>query len=975
MRVTPNQEPRRRRPNFRVRPWMIAIVVTLIALYVFLRLFASTWTDYLWYNELGFSATWRELILARWIPAIVFTVLFFVVLLSNLIIADRIAPAVPTTGPEDEVIERYRQFVGPWIGKIRIAIAALFALILGVGVSSEWKEWILFTNAQSFHKKDPQFGMDIGFYVFKLPFLQFIVSWAFAGLVIVLLITAIAHYLNGGIRFQEPFSRVTPQVKAHLSLILGAMALVKTAEYYLGRFELDFSNRGTVTGAGATDVRAQLPALNLLMVISVAAAILFLVNIRRRGFTLPIVAVGLWAFVSLVIGTIFPALYQQFEVKPNELSAEKPYIARNIQATRDAFNLSNVAVQSFNYSANLNPAIIENNSQTVNNARLWDTATIQTAYQNLQKLGTFYQFRDVDVDRYEVGGRTQQVLISARELNQAELPSQSWVNRNLVYTHGYGLVVSPTNSARSDGNPNYLLNNIPATGKIKLTQPEIYFGDGLDGYALVDTKAQEYNYSSNGTQHNNSYGGSGGVKLDSYAKRLAFALKFGDFNLAISGQITNSTKILLNRDVKARANAIAPFLAYDHDPYPVIANGRTYWILDAYTTTDRYPYAQSPSGASFNYERNSVKVVLDAYNGTMKFYVVDNKDPIIKAYQSAFPGLFTAGSKMPLSIRAHLRYPEDIFTNQTSIYASYHVTDPTDFYQNSAKWEVAPDPSQQTGSAGGTANTPAAAGSGNTNRIKPYYLLIRLPGHATEDFLILRPFVPVSNNQLTNLVSFMVAKSDPSDYGQLDSYVMPTGQNVPGPSQASSAISKDPAISKNETLLGGSGSTLSTGDMQLIPIGNSIVYVRPEYITNTLGQKYPAFSFVTVFYNGNAVYAATVHDALVQLGIANATTNGSTTTTTAGGTTPTNPNTNLPPIDAAAQSLLNQAAQKFKDADAALTAGKLGLYQTDLDSAQSLVNQAIAELNKTVNGTTSTTSTTKAKSSAGTTTTTAKTQL
>lgn len=936
---------------------MVAIVVALVLLYVGLRLFAETWTDYLWYHELGFARTWGQLILARWVPAAVFIVVYFVLLFSSLVIADRLAPKARTMGPEDEAIEKYRRYVGNWHGRIRVLVAAAFAFVLGVGVSAQWKEWILFTNYQSFGKKDPEFGMDIGFYVFRLPFLEFMVSWAFAGLVVLLVLTAVAHYLNGGIRFQQPYARVTPQVKAHLSVILGLMALVKTAEYWLARYELNFSNRGTVTGAGATDVHAQLPALNLLIAISITAAILFLVNIRRRGFALPVIAVGLWAFVSLVVATIFPALYQQFEVKPNELTAERPYIARNIQATRDAFNLSQIKVKDFNYEADLNAEVLADNSQTVDNARLWDPTEIRSSFQALQKFTTFYQFQDADIDRYQVDGKTRQVLIAARELNRADLPSQTWVNRNLVYTHGYGLVASPTNSADGDGNPNYLLQNIPPEGQIKLARPEIYFGDGLDGYAVVDTKAREFNFSSGSgdKEHYKDYAGTGGVELDSVFKRAAFALKFADFNLLISDQITDRSRILLNRDITQRAKSIAPFLSYDRDPYPAIINGRTYWILDGYTTSDMYPYSQSPQNASFNYIRNSVKVVLDAYQGTMKFYVMDPGDPIIKAYQSAFPDLFTAGSKMSAALREHLRYPEDIFTVQSDMYSRYHQVEPREFYNNSNKWEVAPNPDFDTvgGGTDATNNQPTAASS-TSRRIDPYYLLIRLPNHKTEDFLILRPFVPVSRGDtLNNLVSFVVAKSDPDDYGKLESYVMPTGQNVFGPSQASAAINKNKAISTQLTLLSQGGSTISPGSMQLIPIGNSILYVRPVYIQNTQGQKYPALSFVTVFYNGQAVFGSTINDALAKLGLTGETPETPETPT------PENPN----PTETSVQGYLDQAAKALADAETQLKKdGDLGAYQDSVKKAQQLMDQALALLQQQagVSGAGTTTSTTTA---------------
>src|SRR3954463_9386421 len=477
MRVPPVRRDRERR--FRIRPWMVILVAVLVALFLSARSLAGFYTDYLWFASVGFSKTWRGLLWARFLPAAVFTIVFFVMMLASLTIADRIAPRTRALGPEDEMLARYQQSVPLCSGRIRIIVSLIFALLAGASVSGEWQRWILFTHAQDFGITDPQFHKDVGFYVFRLPFLSFVFDWLFAGLIVVLVITALAHYLNGGIRLQTPFQRVTPQVKAHLSVILALMALVKTVQYFLARYELNFSSRGVVEGASKTDVAAQLPALNLLMVISVVAAGLFVWNIWRRGWVRPIIAVGLWAFVSLVIGTIVPALYQQFSVNPNQLQKEKPYIARNIQATRDAFDVDRVAVQSFNYRENLTTADLQQNAQTIDNTRRWDPAVILRDYQLFQGLQTFYKFADADVDRYVIDGMLRQVLISARELNREDLPSQSWVNRHIVYTHGYGAVVSPANSASTDGLPDYTLRDIPPSGTPSLTRPEVYFGEAL----------------------------------------------------------------------------------------------------------------------------------------------------------------------------------------------------------------------------------------------------------------------------------------------------------------------------------------------------------------------------------------------------------------------------------------------------------------------------------------------------------------
>jgi uncharacterized membrane protein (UPF0182 family) len=968
----------------RSRAWIIGIVIAVLAILLLsLRGLAGFYTDFLWFDSVGQGDTWRGLLSAHVAPALVFTVVFFVIMFANLVIADRLAPRYRSTGPEDEFVARYQAVAGRHTLAIRSGVSLFFALIAGLGVSSQWKQWVLFTHAQSFHQTDPQFHKDIGFYVFRLPFLKFMTEWLFAGLVIVLIVTAVEHYLNGGIRFQSPFQRVTPQVKAHLSVILAVMALVKTAQYYLARFELNFSTRGVVEGASATDVKAQLPALNLLMIISVAAAGLFLWNIRRRGWVLPILAVGLWAFVSLAVGTIYPAFYQQFRVGPNEYQQEAKYIGRNISATRDAFGLSNVDSQTFPYQ-DLNTqngsatTLVNDNLTTINNARLWDPGVIQTTYTSLQNLQTYYQIGDVDVDRYLVDGQTQQVLIAARGLNSADLPSQSFVNRHIVYTHGYGVVASPSNAAQADGIPKYLLRDVPTQQLgLKLQNgpaSQIYFAEGLSSYVLTGAASKEFNYQKAGaTDSFTRYKGKDGVKLSNFVRRAAFALRFGSLDPLISAQINGNTKLLMERDIRSRVEKLAPFLQYDADPYPVVLGDKTVWVLDGYTTSDMYPYSQSGSGegglsGSFNYVRNSVKVTVDAYEGTVTFYVIDQKDPIVKAWRSAFPDLFTDGSKMPAEIRAHLRYPEDLMKSQSAMFGRYHVTETKRFYDGSAKWLVSPDPGSgaigsdilstlDSGTSGSTSNTPQSATS-TGKRIDPYYLNIRLPGESEEHFYLLTPFVPVSSgNSQTRLVSFLAANSD-APYGKLQAFVMPQGQTVFGPVQVNNAIIRTSAISTAITLLNQQGSSIIQGSMQLIPVGDSLIYVRPFYAQGRGGSTYPQFQFVVVYSQGQGAFCApTVEDGLNQLlGQATAVTtcnvsagtqsggtgSGSpTTTTTPGTTTPTTtPSSTTAPATGSSASYIKQAAAAYQQAQDALKAGDPVKYAQLIQEVGTLVQQA-----------------------------------
>ena len=951
----------------RLRGIAITAAVVLLILFLSFRGLAVFFTDYLWFRSVDLAGVWRGLLGAKIALGTVFTLAFFLLMFTSLWVADRLAPTTRPLGPRDDLAARYQDVAGRYEGRIRFAVSAFLAIVVGASVSGEWQQWVLFTHRVDFGRVDPQFGKDIGFFVFQLPFIDFLFNWLFVALVVVLLVTTVLHYLNGGIRLQGAGPRVTPQVKAHLSVILAVMALVKTGQYWFARYNLDLSTRGVVAGASRTDIAAQLPALNLLVVISVVAAGLFVWNIRRRGWVLPVIAVGLWAFVALVVGTIFPAIYQGLRVNPNELQSEKPYIARNIRATRDAFGLSRVRVEPFDYQQNLDAAKIEANAPTVRNARLWDPYETLRNFQSFQGLQTFYKFSDVDIDRYEVGGATTQVMLSARELNRTDLPSQSWVNRQLVYTHGYGAVGSAANTATADGTPQYLLRDIPPTGDIPLRQPRVYFGESTGGYVLVNAKSDEFDYPLKGQRDAyTQYEGDGGIKLSSLARRLAFAVRFNDYNLLISGQVTPRTQMVFNRDIRSRVEQATPFLSFDSDPYPVIVDGRIVWMLDGYTTSSSYPYSQPFSGegalgGKFNYVRNPVKATVDAYTGRIHYYVIDPKDPIIQAWGKAFPDLLEPISAMPAALRSHLRYPQDLFKAQTDVYRTYHMTNPTTFYNKTDTWAVSPDPgSGEVGTTTFEATPTTLAGarpqaaSSTGRRIDPLYLLIQLPDQDALHFQIIRPFVPVSSgNALTNLVSFMAADSDPGTYGQLRSFVMPDGRSVYGPQQVDSTINTTQQISEQYSLLGRTGSRVIQGSMQLLPIGNSLLYIRPVYVQADTGQQLPSFRFVVVFYAGRAVIDTSLRGALSQLFEGTAPSGGGTSGggTNGGGTSGGGTDGG----SATVAQLLARASDAYDRAQAALKAGNLGEYQRLTDEVGRLLKQARDQSGGSGSSTTTTT--------------------
>lgn len=960
MRSQADRIRRRRRSTGRIG--LIAFGVVFLFGLTSLRGVAGFWTTFLWFDELGLTSVWKGVLGTKILLVLVFTAIFFVLLFANVVIADRLAPRFRAIGPEDELVQRYRQIVGPHAGKVRLGVSMVFALLVGTGVSTQWHNWLLYRNAVDFGVKDPQFGRDVGYFVFKLPFLSFLVDWAFAAVVIVAVVTVAAHYLNGGIRMQAPMQRVTPQVKAHMSVLLACLAIIKAVGYYLQRFELSFSTRGVVDGATYSDVKAQLPALELLVIISVAAALMLFYNIRRKGWALPVIGVGLWALISVVVGAVVPAFVQKFTVQPSELSRERVYIDRNIKATRAALQLDGVEVVPFTYDENLNAAELATNAETVRNVRLWDPLYVEQTFQKLQEIRSYYQFNDVDIDRYQIDGRLTQTIVSARELNSSDLPSQSWVNRHLSYTHGFGALVAPANAVTSAGQPSFTLKDIPPSGVPELKQPRIYYGENTGGYAVVRTKQREIDFQDQqtGTTRFSTYNGKGGVPLSSFFRRAAFALRFADINMLISGLITPESRAIFIRDIGDRVRTAAPFLRYDADPYPVVVDGKLLWVQDAYTTTSRYPYAQRalnervPSGSGlttgFNYVRNSVKVVTDAFNGTMTFYVVDDQDPIIKAYQKAFPKLFTPGSEISAELRSHLRYPEDLFRVQTNMYGRYHITDPGEFYNAGDAWDISQDPGSgspavsnaaTTSTSAPTASPGALVGAAKGKRMDPTYLLLRLPGEESESFLILQPFVPRSQgDRQQNLSAFMVAKSDPGEYGKLKAFVMPRGEQIDGPALVDARAAAETDISREITLLNQQGSEVKLGNVQVIPIETSLLYVRPLYVQSARNPL-PEFKRAIVVFGNKAVIGNTLAEALTKIfGDAPETLEEGpvgTPPTTVPGQTPAPVGTGDP---GTVQRLLGEAQTAYDAAQTALKAGDLAGYQRLINTVGDKVRQA-----------------------------------
>lgn len=864
--------PRRGRFRRNGRIIAVAVVAAVIIGLLSLRGLASFYTDYLWFEALDRASVWRQVLGAKIILTLIFGAVFFVLMWLNLFISDRSAPTHRPPGPEEELISKYHATIGGRYFLLRTVVSLLFALLAAAGVPSQWEEWLLFVNRKEFGVSDPQFGADVGFYVFQLPFLSYVVGWAFAAFVIMLIVTAISHYLNGSVRVSVVGGeRAKPIVKVHLSAILAVLAVIKALDYWLARYELTTSTRGVLDGAFYTDVNAQLPALYLLIAISLCAVVLLVVNLWRRGWTLPVLAVGLWAFVAIVVGGIYPAFVQRFQVDPNETAREQQFAERNIGATRHAFGLEDMVVTPFDYSENLSAEQIRDNAVTVQNARVLDPVTVHPTFERFQAERGFYRFLGqdaipgsgvleptLDTDRYVVDGELRQVILGARELTVED--TANWERQHVRVTHGYGLALASANATTDEGRPDFLVstitNEVDDSIELDFGVPQIYHGEDMGGYSLVGTTVDEVDYVANdGGDVLGNYEGSAGVGIGGIVRQLAFALRFGQIEPLISNFIQDETRVIYVRDVRERVEKLAPFLDYDSDVYPVVFDGRIHYVIDAYTTTDMYPYSQRSvndrlrsgglAGPRFNYVRNSVKAVVDAYDGDVAFYVMPGDDPIVEAWRSAFPSLFSDFSEMPDELKQHLRYPQDLFRVQTNMYATYQIDNPVSLLVGTERWAVAQDPGRSV-LAGGTVETSTDAQgvvSFREQRVSPYYTLLQLPAEDEPSFVTLRSFVPFDeNDDRKELEAFMVGETRADGSSRLVTYEL-TNSNAPGPVLVASGIAQTQEITTQLTLLDQAGSQVDFSDLVLLPIDNSILWVRSLYVSAE-GTSVPNLEFV-----------------------------------------------------------------------------------------------------------------------------------
>ena len=900
----------------------LSLLGLLFVFFILAPTLARWYTDWLWFGEVGYRRVFWVPLLSRIGVTVVTGGVLFALFLLNLrpLLRRPALDDVIDLEPRGRGSREFRRVLRrQQVGGLVMAVLALVAFLSGLAASARWPMFQQFVHARPFGVTDPIFGRDIGFFIFRLPVYQFVESWLFGWLVLIFLVVAAAYYFAYAPMMLRGVWSLPGPVRTHLSLLAGAIVLVRGWGFWLDAFALEYSRRGAIVGAGYTDVHAVLPVLRLLTVLFTICGILLLVNIRRRTWQ-PALATVFVITVAWVVGLgVIPRFVQQVRVSPNELTVETPYIRHGISSTLRAFGLDRIREQDFSVEP-ITAEIVSRNRPTVDNVRLWDYRPLLSAYQQLQTLRPYYLFRDVDIDRYRIGGVQRQVMLSARELEVGRLTPQArtWVNEHLVFTHGYGVVMSPVNHVSEEGMPEFFLKDIPPVGEagLQVTRPQIYFGEQTGRYVIVNTQVQELDYPRGDENVYASYGGRGGVALTPL-RRLAFAYRFGDLRLLISSDITRDSRLMFARDITTRVRRLAPFLSYDRDPYVVLVGGALKWVIDAYTTSNRYPYAtpaaSGPQGAvletEINYIRNSVKVVIDAYDGAVNFYVVDETDPLAQSFTSIFPELFKPASQMPGELAAHLRYPVDLFEIQARIYATFHMRDPRVFYNREDMWSI-----------------PTELFGNETVVVEPYYVTMRLGTNPQPEFILILPFAPAGRD---NLIAWMAARNDTPGYGELVVYRFPKDRLAFGPMQVESRINQDPVISQQLTLWNQEGSRVIRGNMLVIPMENAIMYVEPLFLQAERSQL-PELKRVIVASGPRIVMEETLDGAIARLlGRLPA--------------SPTVPGAVPAPVTSTAPALIKQAREAYDRAQQLLRRGDLAGYAREMER----LGQILRDLERT----------------------------
>ncbi|WP_258024868.1 UPF0182 family membrane protein [Streptomyces bambusae] len=857
------------RPSRRARTLLMTLGV-LAALGMAFIMFAGFWTDWLWFRSVKYSSVFTTTLWTKIGLFAVFGLLMAGAVGFNIWLAHRLRPPLSAMSLEQQSLDRYRMSIAPYKKWLLLAMAALVGLIAGASAAGQWKTWLMYVNGVPFGTKDPQFGLDVSFYAFDLPWYRFLLGFGFAAAVLSLIAAAAVHYLYGGLRVTSPGARATAAATGHLSVLLGIFVSLKAVAYWLDRYGLavkssDFKASDNWTGLRYVDANAYLPAKTILFCIAAICAVLFFATLWRRTWQLPVIGFGLMVLSAILIGGLYPAIVQKFQVQPNEQAKESPYVEKNIKATRDAYGIAGAQVRD--YAGVPDPKADKNQlrqaADTTASIRLLDPNIVSPAFQQLQQVKGYYAFPStLAVDRYS----GQDTVIGLRELNIGGIPKNNWINDHFRYTHGYGVVAAKGTTAAADGSPDFTQSDLPSKGQFGTEfEQRIYYGEQTKQYSIVGGPQKELDYSDDKAgEKETTYEGKSGVNLDNPVNRAAYALAFSEPQILYSGAIGDGSRILYNRTPKERVEAVAPWLTIDGAPYPAVVEGRIKWIVDAYTTTNGYPYAsrttlgQATADAltnsqravvaqenQVNYIRNSVKATVDAYDGTVDLYQWDTQDPVLKTWMKAFPGTVKPKGEISKALMDHLRYPQDLFKVQRELLTRYHVTDPQTFLSGSEAWEVPDDPTTKAGTA-----------------VPPYYLSMKMPNQKEKDqvFSLTTTFTP---NGRPNLSAFMAVNADPGtqDYGKIDILKMPTSKPVDGPKQVQSKFNSEPKIAESIRLLRGGDSEVEYGNLLSVPMADGMLYVEPVYVRSS-GLKYPLLRKVLVTYGGQTAFEDTLEKAL-----------------------------------------------------------------------------------------------------------------
>jgi uncharacterized membrane protein (UPF0182 family) len=933
------------------RPRLLAPVFVIVALILVLGgVGVALYTDLLWYRSVGFPAVFTTVLQTKLMLFFAFGLLMAVLVGANITVAYKVRPPFRPMSLEQQNLERYRVAVEPHLLPVLLLASGVFGIFAGLSAASRWQVWLLWRNATPFGEKDAQFGRDISYFAMTYPFQRFLLGFVLTAVILSLLAAAATHYLFGGLRLQTVGDKVSPAARGHLSVLLGVVVLLKAVGYYLDRFGLAFSLRGVVQGASYTDVNSVLPAKTILVGIAVICALLFFANIVVRNILLPAGALGLLVVSAIVIGGIYPAYTQQFRVKPNEVQRESPYIERNIKATRAAYGIDKAVVTQYDAKQTATKGELRADTTTVPNARLLDPNVLATTFEQLQRIRSYFGFNtSLDIDRYEVDGVVQDYVVAAREIDQSGLrqDQKNWINQHLTYTHGNGFVAAPANAVDPEGKPVFAVGNVPPSGinggpsPIRIDQPRIYFGELSPDYSVVATEQDEIDgpLGTGDAQATSHYDGKGGVQLSSPLRKLLYAVKFREKNLLLSGAIKSESRLMYIRKPADRVKKVAPFLQLDEDPYPAVVDGKIVWIIDGYTTSSGYPYAQrtdfgdvtadsqNRGGAQLrqqvNYIRNSVKATVDAYTGDVTLYTWDEDDPVLKTWSKAFRGLLKPKSAISPDLRSHLRYPEDLFKVQRDLLSQYHVQDPESFYNKEDFWGVPTDPANAVNTAANTENasgvTPSfgAALPGDRDQ-PPYYALVGTPGTPGARFSLTTSFVARSR---PNLAAYASVSSDPDDYGTIRVLQLPRNAVINGPGQVANLFLSTREVAEALFALRRNGTKLTFGNLLTLPVGGGLLNVQPVYVSAQGGESYPVLQQVIVAFGGTIRSGASLQAALDGLFGAGATPKPSGSPSGSPSPQPTA----APGGDTLAQAIAD-ADKAFKDGQAALQRSDFAAY-------------------------------------------------